>query len=242
MLKNDRYIGRSVWKRRMWVTDPATGARTYRTRGEDEWVTTEQPHLAIVTKDLWDRVHARFAERKGAKGRARGTGATGHLLTGLLRCGECGSTMRVVSLKRKTGRAYANFGCSAHHGKGSAICGNGLVISERKLNRAVIDELRKLLASKEIQARFIDGFTKRLQHKNPADDREQAALEAEVRSQGRHERRMPPPSASLSAAVLTGSRSIAASRARQERGPGWRRRRGDGRARRRGSVCPSAIA
>lgn len=102
-------------------------------RGEDEWVTTEQPHLAIVTKDLWDRVQARFAERKGAKGRARGTGGNGHLLTGLLRCGECGSTMRVVSVKWKAGRAYANFGCSAHHGKGAAICGNGLVISERKL-------------------------------------------------------------------------------------------------------------
>jgi len=47
--------------------------------------------------------------------RARGTGSTGHLLTGLLRCGECGSSMRVVSLKRKAGRAYASFGCSAHH-------------------------------------------------------------------------------------------------------------------------------
>jgi hypothetical protein len=91
--------------------------------------------------------------------------------------------MRVVSVKWKAGRAYASFGCSAHHGKGAAICGNGLVISERKLNRAVIDELRKLLASKEIQARFIDGFTKRLQHKNPADDRERAALEAEVKAQ-----------------------------------------------------------
>jgi site-specific DNA recombinase len=183
MLKNERYIGRSVWKKRMWVKDQATGARTYRMRGDDEWVTTEQPQLAIVPKDLWGRVQARFAERKGARGRARGTGSTGHLLSGLLRCGECGSTMGVVSLERKAGRAYANFGCSAHHGKGAAICGNGLVISERKLNRAVIDELRKLLASKEIQARFVDGFTKRLRNKNPADDRERAALEAEVKSQ-----------------------------------------------------------
>jgi hypothetical protein len=183
MLRNERYVGRSVWKKRMWVTDPATGARRYRMRGEDEWVTTEQPHLAIVSKDLWERVHPRCAERKGAKGRARGTGSTGHLLTGLLRCGECGSTMRVDSLKRKASRAYANFGCSAHHGKGAAICGNGLVISERKLNRAVIDELRKLLASKEIQTRFIDGFTKGLRTKNPADDRERTALEAEVKAQ-----------------------------------------------------------
>jgi hypothetical protein len=45
-----------------------------------------------------------------------------------------------VSVKWKAGRAYANFGCSAHHGKGAAICGNGRVISERKLNRAVIDQ------------------------------------------------------------------------------------------------------
>lgn len=183
ILKNERYVGRSIWKKRTWVTDPATGARTYRMRGEDEWVTTEQPHLAIVSNDVWDRVQARFAERKGAKGRARGTGDNGHLLTGLLRCGECGSTMRVVSVKRKAARAYASFGCSAHHGKGDAICGNGLVASERKLNRAVIDELRTLLASKEIQTRFIDGFTKRLQHKNPADDRERSALEAKVKAQ-----------------------------------------------------------
>jgi hypothetical protein len=67
--------------------------------------------------------------------------------------------------------------------KGAAICGNGLVISERKLNRAVIDELRKLLASKEIQTRFVDGFTKRLQHEDSHDDRERAALEAEVTAQ-----------------------------------------------------------
>ena len=183
ILKNERYVGRFVWKKRTWVTDPATGARTHRMRGEEEWITTEQPHLAIVTKDLWDRVQARFAGRKGAKGRARGTGSNGHLLTGLLRCGECGSNMRVVSVKWKAERAYANFGCSAHHGKGAAICGNGLVISERKLNRAVIDELRKLLASKEIQTRFVDGFTKRIQHRNPSDDRERAALEAEVKAQ-----------------------------------------------------------
>ncbi len=183
MLQNPRYVGRFVWKKRAWNTDPATGARTSRMRGEAEWVTTEQPQLAIVPRDLWDRVQARFAARKGAKGRGRGTGSSGHLLTGLLRCGECGSTMRVVSVKRKAGRAYANFGCSAHHGKGDAICRNGLVISERKLNRAVIEELRKFLGSNDIQERFVQAFTKRLQHRNPADDRERSALEAEVQAQ-----------------------------------------------------------
>jgi hypothetical protein len=152
-------------------------------RGEDEWVATEQPQLAIVPKDLWDRVQARFAERKGTTGRARGTGRSGHLLSGLLRCGECGSAMRVVSIKKKAGRVYANFGCSAHHGKGDAICSNGLVISERKLNRAVIDVLRKFLGSNDIQERFVQAFTKRLQHRNPTDDRERAALEAEVQAQ-----------------------------------------------------------
>jgi hypothetical protein len=183
LLRNERYIGKATWKKRMWVTDPATGARTHRLRPAEEWVSTEQPQLAVVSEDLWDRVQARFAARKGARGRAQGTGTTGHLLTGLLRCGECGSTMRVVSLKRKAGRAYANFGCSAHHGKGDAICRNGLVVSERKLNTAVISELRKLLASKEIQARFVEGFTNRLGAKSPADDRERAALDAEVKTQ-----------------------------------------------------------
>jgi hypothetical protein len=34
-----------------------------------------------------------------------------------------------------------------------------------------------------IQSRFVDGFAKRLQHKNPADYRERAVLEAEVKAQ-----------------------------------------------------------
>ncbi len=75
MLKNERYVGRFVWKKRTWATDPATGARTYRMRSEDEWVTTEQPQLAIVTKDVWDRVQARFAERRARRAALAGLAA-----------------------------------------------------------------------------------------------------------------------------------------------------------------------
>lgn len=99
--------------------------------------------------------------------------------------------VRSETLRGLEGRALAGFWAggrvygyrTVREEWGAAICGNGLVISERKLNRAVIDELRKLLASKEIQARFVDGFKKRIQNKNPADDRERAALEAEVKAQ-----------------------------------------------------------
>ncbi len=94
----------------MWATDPATGARTHRLRPEEEWVSIEQPQLPVVPNDHWDRVQSRFTARKGARGRAQGTGTTGHLLTGLLRCGDCGSTMRVVSVK---GRRRSSSRCAS---------------------------------------------------------------------------------------------------------------------------------
>jgi hypothetical protein len=42
--------------------------------------------------------------------------------------------MSIVGSKKKNGVTYKQFGCGAHASKGSAICPNGLTISEAKAN------------------------------------------------------------------------------------------------------------
>lgn len=183
MLNNARYVGEWAWKKREWFTNPETGARTPRFRESDQWITTDRPGLAIVPRELWGRVQARFAARKGTLGRPHGTGQAGHLLSQLLRCGECGSTMRIVSTKKKAGRRYSNYGCSAHWGKGDAICSNGMVISELKVNRTVLSELGRIVGSGEIEARMLEAFQERLRERPKEAAPERSTVERELKTQ-----------------------------------------------------------
>jgi hypothetical protein len=93
--------------------------------------------------------------------------------------------MSVVSSKTKAGIRYANFGCSAHQSKGSAICPNGLTVSERKVNAAVLDALRSVLLAPEAQERFLETFKARLAtgsaESHPVEDLEAGIRQAQHR-------------------------------------------------------------
>lgn len=88
---NEKYRGRWVWNKTMFVKDPATGKRTPAARPKDDWVVEERPDLAIVDGDLWTRVQARLTvvrEAYGANGkqtRPPGTGAGGVFTASALR-------------------------------------------------------------------------------------------------------------------------------------------------------------
>ena len=82
VLRNAAYVGDVVWCRR-----PHDAEEAHRTpvRPKDQWVTARDAHLAIVTRDLFDRVQARLAMNQ------RQTRATagGYPLSGLIRCAHC---------------------------------------------------------------------------------------------------------------------------------------------------------
>src|SRR5262249_33441648 len=67
-----------------------------------------------------------------------------YLLTGLLRCGCCGASMRPVPSGRrsKAGRRYVYYACPRYYDK---ACANGHHVPEEELRRAVISRLRSRL-------------------------------------------------------------------------------------------------
>lgn len=90
--QNPLYVGELVCNRVRMVKDPSTGRRISRPNPPAEWQRAEAPQLAIVDRETWERA----AERKRAS-LARGPEPRGprryqrSLLSGLLRCGACGS-------------------------------------------------------------------------------------------------------------------------------------------------------
>ncbi len=170
MIRNESYVGRFVWNRRKWTTDPRTGARRYVERPRCEWVIREDPALAIVPRELWDATSARrsearrtfpgFATGPVGGGPARGGAPPRHLLSGLLRC-ECGAPISVFGGKGES-RSYA---CSAHK-RNPALCANGLTISKAKIERSVLGALRRELSAPDLVERMARRLGERLRSKS----------------------------------------------------------------------------
>ena len=87
--------------------------------------------------------------------------------------------MSVVSARVKNGVRYANFGCSANHSKGAAVCPNTLHVSERKVTAAILGALQDLLTAPDVVARFVDRFNACLAQKREAT-KDTAALDREI--------------------------------------------------------------
>lgn len=163
MLQNERYMGKWVWNKRKWISASGKKSKRAITRPESEWVVREVPELAIVSRELWNRVKdRREGRRKQSRGRIHGEGIFPHALSGLLKCGLCNNSMSIVSAREKDGHRYANFGCSARHSKGSFACTNAVVVSELKVMNAVFATVREMLLDPRFAAAFLKGFEQRL--------------------------------------------------------------------------------
>lgn len=174
MLRNERYIGRIVWNRREWFK--VDGRRRYRERPESEWKVREEPALAIIDAATWAKVQRRNADNARGAGRPGRTGYFDHALSGLLRCGACGSPIGIVGQGR--------YGCSARYGKGAAICANGMTAGEARLTDAVLEALRRYFASPEYERWLRDAYAanERARVVAARRDDEVARLDAAVRS------------------------------------------------------------
>jgi site-specific DNA recombinase len=89
ILQNELYAGRIVWNRQTFVKVPETGKRISRENSRDQWMTAEAQHLRIIDADTWTRVQARKKDRGGAI--RRHATRPKNLLSGLIKCGCCGS-------------------------------------------------------------------------------------------------------------------------------------------------------
>lgn len=135
ILANPIYAGQQVWNRSRWVKHPDTGRRVRQERDASEHVTTLHPELAIVDGATWEAVQRRL------RAHSRNTGTTGrppkHLLSGLLRCGECGGAMVAIDRYR--------YGCAAAKDRGT--CHSRVRVARSVAEDALLAGVREQLLS-----------------------------------------------------------------------------------------------
>ncbi|MBT7955063.1 MAG: recombinase family protein, partial [Rhodospirillaceae bacterium] len=127
ILNNELYLGRITYNRQRFIKDPETGKRVSRINPVQDWVQTDVPHLKIIDAKTWDKVQSIKARYTTTSGNKRQT--TKRLLTGLVKCGNCGGSMTIVN----RGTYY----CSAKRERGtcdSTVGIKAVAIEERVLN------------------------------------------------------------------------------------------------------------
>lgn len=139
ILNNEIYIGRYFWNCAKSVINPTNGKRTVRINERSSWQLVHKPHLAIIPERLWQKAKERQRSiRHTSQGRyTKGKPLySANLLTGLLKCPDCGGNMVIVS-----GGKYGKYGCSNNWNKGLSVCANDSKFSKPLLEKEVIQKV-----------------------------------------------------------------------------------------------------
>jgi DNA invertase Pin-like site-specific DNA recombinase len=175
ILANPIYIGRQVWNRSHWIKHPDTGRRIRQERPREDWIEQILPELAIVDRATWDAVQARIKRQGACTGKRGGPGRPPkYLLSGLLRCAECGGPLVMVDAK-----AYA---CSVAKERGT--CGSRLRLPRREAEANLLAGVQQQLLSDEAFAAFRKAYAAAAKARKPDSDAAAQRLATAERERG----------------------------------------------------------
>jgi site-specific DNA recombinase len=176
ILNNELYIGKIVWNRLRYIKDPSTGKRVSRLNEPDRWIVHDVPELRIIPQNLWQRVKERQQSLKRdtrpdlrekpfwAQQRPR------FLVTGLAKCGECGSSYVKINANL--------FGCAAARNRGT--CANRLNIRVDTLEAIILDGLRRRLMAPDLFQEFCREFHREVNRLRSGENAAAAAKRTEL--------------------------------------------------------------
>ncbi|WP_027245688.1 recombinase family protein [Leisingera daeponensis] len=161
ILNNELYIGRLVWNRLTYDTNPDSGKRLSRLNPPEDWITEDVPGLRILDDQLWQAVKTRQGEVRQAMNpagvlterpkleRAR---RPAYLLSGLLRCACCRASYTLINKTR--------YGCAGARNKGAAVCTNRATIGRAEVEERVLSGLKQRLLAPDLLAQFAEEYRK----------------------------------------------------------------------------------
>lgn len=150
ILSNPFYIGKIQFaKYKDWNDKRRKGLN-------DKPVIAEGKHAPIIGKDLWDKVQAR-KKQVSQKPQVHGKGT--NLLTGIIRCPQCGAPMAASNttntLKDGTKKRIRYYSCSNFRNKGSKVCSANSVRAE-VIEKYVMDQIIEIVKSDKVLTQVVE--------------------------------------------------------------------------------------
>ena len=147
ILVNVRYTGLIRWNTTEWRKDPDTGKRLRHERPRSEWHEYRDESLRIVSAATFERAQQRMTVRNDP--RFKTGGKAKFRLSGMLRCGVCGSQ---YTLSNGTG-----YSCSGYLG---GDCHNHLRVRRDRIESGVLTDMNAQMLAPDRAARTVQTMQK----------------------------------------------------------------------------------
>ncbi len=168
VLNNELYRGVIVYNRRRFLKDPATGKRIARENPASEWHRQEVPELRIIDDETWTAVQTRRRVRGGPH--LYHQRRPQRLLSGLLRCANCGGRFSVVKDDRVRCSTLQN----------SRGCDNTRTIRVGEVEERVLAALRQYLLAPDVIAAAVEAYREERRQLSQQRSKQRASLEREA--------------------------------------------------------------
>ena len=162
LLQNAKYAGDWSFNRMGWAVNPQTKQRRRIAKKPDEWQQNYQPHLTIIDKESFWAVQKKVLERKNGPSKRRTGAPSSFLLSGLMRCHECGGSYVVVN---GTNRNKIVFGCCTHHKRGPVACSNDYKVTKDEIEAVILRHIQSDLLDPAILSALVRKVNKKLKAK-----------------------------------------------------------------------------
>ena len=139
ILKNPVYTGKVVWGRKK-ISYDKRGIKGSKLQDEADWLIYEGKHEAIIDEDTFNTAQAKAKSRHNPRTQANID--LRNPLAGIIKCGGCGHTMTIRTMKNKPDsiRCYKDCG---------NVKSSYIYLIEDRLMKIVLDELSKMKYSFE---------------------------------------------------------------------------------------------
>ncbi|MDR2175159.1 MAG: recombinase family protein [Synergistaceae bacterium] len=141
ILKNEKYVGKFIFNKKL--EKDVSGKRNPMVKPEEEWIVVPGGLPAIVDEDIFDKVQAKMAQNKKNSGMFKAKEI--YLLSGLVECGECGSSM--YGNTRMCGRNKSNYSSYRCSGRANHRGCTNKEVRRDYIDNYVLDELYRRLFS-----------------------------------------------------------------------------------------------
>jgi DNA invertase Pin-like site-specific DNA recombinase len=139
ILSNRKYTGVWEYNKTRWIKKSVSGKRRSLPNPRDQWERYETEKLRIVTDEIFSAVCANVPKKRRSP-----SGNKKYLLSGLVECAECGSSMDVVNSGR-----YSCYICRAARSQGPNACTSKRRVSRSAVELGLLSEIRKALLDPE---------------------------------------------------------------------------------------------
>lgn len=116
-----------------------------------DYILVDGVHEPIISKEQWDNVQRIIQKRSYKPVRSK----TPFILSGLIKCPQCGAGMVAGRSKGAAGKSYRYYICGQFHNKGKSVCSSHAIRADMA-EQHVIEELTRIVNEPYILRRLID--------------------------------------------------------------------------------------